>query len=133
MVQALFSLRGTCCGSLEFGVKSGFFSEYSKIKYVRFCEPKEGSFGSSLALASTSGQQEIGYGFHRAIPSLDDRSSLKHERDNSDNDLERNDDSSDEGENREVKVREKLGKNRIERLIFLRSLGAYISRKPWMI
>ncbi|KAL3611982.1 hypothetical protein D5086_003002 [Populus alba] len=78
-------------------MKSGFFSEYSKIKYVRFCEPKEGSFGSSLALASTLGQQEIGYGFHRAISSLDDRSSLKHERDNSDNDLERNDDSSDEG------------------------------------
>ncbi|KAJ6949398.1 hypothetical protein NC651_003401 [Populus alba x Populus x berolinensis] len=124
MVQALFSLRGTCCGSLEFGVKSGFFSEYSKIKYVRFCDPKEGSFGSSLALASTLGQQEIGYGFHRAIPSLDDRSSLKHERDNIDNDLEKN---------REAKVREKLGKNRIERLMLLRSLGAYISRKPWMI
>jgi hypothetical protein len=35
--------------------------------------------------------------------------------------------------NREVKVREKLGKNRIERLVFLRSLGAYISRKLWMI
>jgi hypothetical protein len=81
---------------LEFGVKSGFFSEYSKIKYVCICEPKEGSFGSSLALASTLGQQEIGDGFHRVIPSLDDRSSLKHERDKSDNDLERNDDSSDE-------------------------------------
>jgi hypothetical protein len=42
------------------------------------------------------GQQEIGDGFHRVIPSLDDWSSLKHERDKSDNDLERNNDSSDE-------------------------------------
>ncbi|KAG6790048.1 hypothetical protein POTOM_006191 [Populus tomentosa] len=53
----------------------------------------EGSFGSSLAMASALGQQEIGDAFHTAIPSLDDQSSLKHERDNSDNDLERNDDS----------------------------------------
>ncbi|CAK7328197.1 unnamed protein product [Dovyalis caffra] len=92
----------TCCGSLKFGVKSGFSSKCSKIKYVCFCEPKEGSFGSSLALASTLEQQEIEDEFHRVDSSSDDWSSMKHERDNSDNDFDRNDDSSDEGQNSEV-------------------------------
>lgn len=53
-----YDRSGTSCGSLKFGVECRFLSNYSKIKYVSFREPKEGSFGSSLALASALEQQK---------------------------------------------------------------------------
>lgn len=99
-----YDRSGTSCGSLKFGVESRFLSNHSKIKYVCFRETKEGSFGSSLALASALEQQKIGNEFHRVESSLDDRSLVKHERDKVDYDFDRIDDNSDEEQKCEVDV-----------------------------
>uniref|UniRef100_A0A6N2LA13 Uncharacterized protein n=1 Tax=Salix viminalis TaxID=40686 RepID=A0A6N2LA13_SALVM len=100
-----YDRSGTSCGTLKFGVESRFLSKYSRIKYVCFREPKDGSFGSSLDLASALEQQKIGNEFHRVESSMDDGSIVKQERDKVDYDFDRNDDNSDEEQNGEVDVR----------------------------
>ncbi|KDP46363.1 hypothetical protein JCGZ_10203 [Jatropha curcas] len=61
-----YDRNGTCVNS------SGFLSNCSKLKFALFCEPKKGSSGSSVAMASALEQQQIGNKFHGGESSLDD-------------------------------------------------------------